>query len=81
MPANDGCRLNEEESTFPAIPKPPQAGPNKAICGAEARAPVRGCQDGKLVSEGEILEDKISMGLQGTEQGCRESKGEIRHRS
>jgi len=81
VPANDGCRLNEEESTFPAIPKPPQAGPNKAICGAEARAPVRGCQDGKLVSEGEILEDKISMGLQGTEQGCRESKGEIRHQS
>jgi len=36
VPANDGCRLNEEESPFPAIPKPPQAGPDQAICGAEA---------------------------------------------
>jgi hypothetical protein len=37
------------------------------------------CYDGELVAEGKILEDKISTGLQGTEQGCRESNGEIRH--
>jgi len=32
------------------------------------------------VAEGEILEDKISTGLQGAEQGSQESKSEIRHR-
>jgi len=46
VPANDGCRLNEDESTSPAAPKPPQPGPDKAICEAEARAPVRGRQNG-----------------------------------
>ena len=79
MPANDGCRLNEDEGTSPAVPKPPQAGPDKAICEAEARAAVRGCQNGELVSEGQILQDQISTGFQGTEQGCQKSEGEIRH--
>ena len=67
------------DSTPPAIPKPPQAGPDKAIREADARSAVRGCQDSELESEGEILEDQIAAGFQGTEQGCRKSEGEIRH--
>ena len=79
VPANDSCWLNEEERASPAIPKAPQAGPDKAICEAEARAPVRGCENGELVSEGKILQDQISTGFQGTEQSCCKSEGEIRH--
>jgi len=81
--ARRSCRRHAAELTAavgsPSVPKPAQAGPDKAICRAEARTPVRGRQNGELVSEGEILQDQISTGFQGTEQGCRKSEGEIRH--
>ncbi|MEE8368923.1 MAG: hypothetical protein V3S30_11490 [Thermoanaerobaculia bacterium] len=79
MPTNYGRRLNQDEHLSPAVPEPPEADPDKPICGMEAWATARGCENGKLLPEGEVLEDQMATGLEGSEQGDGKSAGESRH--
>ena len=79
MPTNYGRRLNQDEHLSPAVPEPPEADPDKPICGTEAWATARGSENGKLVPEGEVLEDQMATGSEGSEQGGGKSAGDSRH--
>jgi hypothetical protein len=59
VPANDGCRVNEDKRVSPAAPEPPERGPEEAISWAEAGTAARARQDSELVPKRQVLEDEI----------------------
>ena len=73
MPANDGCRVNEDEQVPPAVPERPERGPEEAISWAKAGAAARARQDSELVPKCQVLEDEIWVDLEGRSERPRES--------
>lgn len=76
-PANDGCRVDEDKRVSPAVPEPPERGPEEAISWAEAGTAARARQDSELVPKRQVLEDEISADLNGRSERLLESGEEI----
>jgi len=79
MPANDGCRVNEDKRLSPAVPERPERGPEEAISWAKAGTATRARQDSELVSKCQVLEDEISPDLEGRSERPRESEEDLEH--
>jgi hypothetical protein len=79
MPANDGCRVNEDKRISPAVPERSERGPEEAISWAKAGAAARARQDSELVPKCQVLEDEISADLEGRAERSRKSGEDLEH--
>ena len=71
--------MNKDEGISPAVPEPAEPDPEKAIGSAEAWAPVRAGKHGELVPEGQILQDEVSTGSEGSVERRRKGGEGLEH--
>jgi hypothetical protein len=65
VPANDGCRLDNDQGRSPIAPNFAEPSPKEAIAGHELRPLHRATQDAELMPEGEVLQLKGSPRFEG----------------
>ncbi len=63
VPADNGLWLHDDEGPSPVPPDPRQEDPEQAIGFRQSRSLGGTLQDGKLLSESQILEGQVSIGF------------------
>lgn len=65
MPADDGFRLDEDQCALPSRPETPQQMPKQFAESRKSRLRMPGFQDGKLLPQGKIFEQKFPARTRG----------------
>src|ERR1019366_4088665 len=66
MPANDCLRLHENQRLLPFGPEARQSRPEQPIRRGKARPRASLLQNGKLLPKGQILQEQIAAGTEGS---------------
>ncbi len=74
MPADDRLRLDENHRRLPARPEPREERPEQAVSGFQPGSTRLAGKDGELLSEGNILQDEVSLRSKGDGQGRAEEQ-------
>ncbi len=59
MPSHDDGELNDDQGLLPPRPDAAEREPEEPIGGSHPRARSLGREDGKLLAEGEVLDQKV----------------------
>jgi hypothetical protein len=68
MPTNNRSRCDQDERLFPSRPEPSQHYPEELVQRSESMARSFGVQSQQLLAEGQIFEDEIFSGTEGTDK-------------
>ncbi len=79
MPLHHGGRLNERESGLPAGPESTQPDPDEPVAVLEAWLPFLPLVDCQLMTEREVFEREIALGLQRAEGAAKHCSEDIPH--
>jgi hypothetical protein len=80
VPAHDRIRLDDGEALGPTTPESAQQDPEEPVGGPKDRASSTG-QGGKLLAEGQVLDDEVASRAQGRAERRQEGREEAKHRA
>ena len=79
MPANDCLRLHQNQCSLPFGPEAAQGCPKQPIRGAKARPRASLLQNGKLLPQGQILQEQIATRAKGPDKQYEQKPQQAQH--